>query len=60
VETATEVGQPSRTIVAYAQEHDLDHVVIGSYGRKGLSRVLLGSVAELVVRRSPVPVTVVR
>jgi nucleotide-binding universal stress UspA family protein len=60
VETATEVGQPSRTIVAYAQEHDLDHVVIGSHGRKGLSRVLLGSVAELVVRRSPVPVTVVR
>jgi len=60
VETTTEVGQPSRTIVEYAAEHDVDHVVIGSHGRKGLTRVLLGSVAELVVRRSPVPVTVVR
>ena len=60
VETATEVGQPSRVIVRYAEEHDVDHVVIGSHGRKGLSRVLLGSVAEVVVRRSPVPVTVVR
>lgn len=60
VTTATEVGQPSRAIVEYVDEHDVDHVVIGSHGRKGLSRVLLGSVAELVVRRSPVPVTVVR
>jgi nucleotide-binding universal stress UspA family protein len=60
VETATEVGQPSRAIVEYVETHDIDHVVIGSHGRKGLSRVLLGSVAELVVRRSPVPVTVVR
>jgi nucleotide-binding universal stress UspA family protein len=60
VTTTTEVGQPSRVIVEYAEGHDVDHVVIGSHGRKGLSRVLLGSVAELVVRRSPVPVTVVR
>lgn len=60
VETVTEVGQPSRTIVDYAAERGVDHVVIGSHGRRGLSRVLLGSVAELVVRRSPVPVTVVR
>lgn len=60
VTTATEVGQPSRTIVEYVEEHDVGHVVIGSHGRKGLTRVLLGSVAELVVRRSPVPVTVVR
>lgn len=60
VTTVTEVGQPSRTIVEYAEEHDVDHVVIGSHGRQGLTRVLLGSVAELVVRRSPVPVTIVR
>ena len=50
----------SANIVEYVETHDVDHVVIGSHGRKGLSRVLLGSVAELVVRRSPVPVTVVR
>ena len=42
------------------EARDIDHVVMGSHGRSGLSRVLLGSVAENVVRRSTVPVTVVR
>lgn len=60
VETTTEVGRPSRVIVEYIEEHDIDHVVMGSHGRSGVARVLLGSVAENVVRRSPVPVTVVR
>jgi nucleotide-binding universal stress UspA family protein len=60
VERAIEVGQPTSTIVDYAGDHDIDHIVMGSHGRKGVSRILLGSVAEAVVRRSPVPVTVVR
>lgn len=60
IETVLEVGRPSATIVEYAAEHDLDVIVMGSHGRKGVSRILLGSVAEAVVRRSPVPVTVVR
>jgi nucleotide-binding universal stress UspA family protein len=50
----------SHGIVEYAEEHDVDHIVMGSHGRSGVSRVLLGSVAENVTRRSPVPVTVVR
>lgn len=58
--TARELGRPSRQIVSYAGEHDVDHIVIGSHGRTGVSRILLGSVAETVARRSPVPVTVVR
>jgi nucleotide-binding universal stress UspA family protein len=58
VETRLEVGRPARTIEAVAEE--VDHVVVGSHGREGIARVLLGSVAETVVRRSPVPVTVVR
>lgn len=58
--TAVEVGRPARAILDYVEEHDVDHVVVGSHGRSGVSRVLLGSVAETVVRRSPVPVTVVR
>ena len=53
-------GQPARSIVSYAEEHDPDQIVMGSHGRDGVSRVLLGSVAETVVRRSTVPVTVVR
>ena len=60
IETEHVLGRVSRKIVEYADEHDVDHVVVGSHGRTGASRILLGSVAELVVRRSPVPVTVVR
>ena len=60
LETESVVGRPARAIVDYAEEHGVDHVVVGSHGRDGISRVLLGSVAETVVRRSPVPVTVVR
>ena len=60
IDTAIEVGRPSRVVVEYAEEHAVDHVVMGSHGRTGVSRFLLGSVAEAVVRRSPVPVTVVR
>jgi nucleotide-binding universal stress UspA family protein len=59
-ETAIEVGRPAREIVEYAEREDVRHVVMGSHGRSGVARILLGSVAETVVRRSPVPVTVVR
>jgi nucleotide-binding universal stress UspA family protein len=58
--TRVEHGRPVQCIVAHAEEQDVDHVVVGSHGRSGVSRILLGSVAEGVVRQSPVPVTVVR
>ncbi|UTF55566.1 universal stress protein [Natronosalvus rutilus] len=60
IETQVVVGRPSREIVDYAEGHEIDQIVMGSHGRDGASRVLLGSVAETVVRRAPVPVTVVR
>ncbi|MFA9426229.1 universal stress protein [Natronorubrum sp. A-ect3] len=60
IETDHMVGGISRSIVNYAEEHDVDHIAIGSHGRTGASRLLLGSVAEKVARRSPVPVTIVR
>ncbi|WP_265111114.1 universal stress protein [Halosolutus halophilus] len=60
LETAVESGRPANTIVAYANEHDVDQIVIGSHGRAGASRMLLGSVAETVTRRAGVPVTIVR
>jgi len=59
-EIETAAGKPAREIVAYADEHDIDQIVMGSHGRTGTSRILLGSVAEKVVRRAPVTVTVVR
>ncbi|MDF9748317.1 universal stress protein [Natrinema salsiterrestre] len=58
--TETAVGKPAREVVRFAEDNDIDHVIIGSHGRSGLSRILLGSVAETIVRRSPVPVTVMR
>lgn len=60
VRTRVEVGRPAETIVTVAGEGGIDHVVMGSHGREGISRVILGSTAEYVVRRSPVPVTIVR
>ncbi|WP_049928351.1 universal stress protein [Halopiger goleimassiliensis] len=58
--TAGRVGTPTRGILEYLESGSVDHVVIGSHCRSGLDRVLRGSVAEVVVRHSPVPVTVVR
>lgn len=53
-------GDPAREVVRYAEENDIDHILVGSHGRKGVSRILLGSVAERIVRRAPVSVTLVR
>ncbi|AEH39376.1 universal stress protein [Halopiger xanaduensis] len=60
LETVIETGKPDQMIVSQAEEEEYDTVVIGSHGREGVSRILLGSVAENVVRRSPTPVVVVR
>ncbi|MFA9418444.1 universal stress protein [Natrinema sp. HArc-T2] len=60
LKTDTTVGTAASAIVRYAEEHDIDHIVLGSHGRRGLSRFLLGSVAERVVRRSPGSVTIIR
>lgn len=60
VETVVKVGRPAATILSYAAEHDVDHIILGSHGRTGLSRLLFGSVAEAVIRRAQVPVTIVR
>lgn len=53
-------GTPSREIVAAADGDGCDLIVMGTHGRGGLNRLLLGSVAERVVRRSPAPVLTVR
>lgn len=60
VKSDIEVGRPGRAIIQYVDENEVDHIVMGSHGRSGVSRILLGSVAETVMRRSPVPVTVIR
>lgn len=47
-------------IVAYAEEHPVDLIVMGTHGRRGISRMLLGSTAEEVVRTAPCPVLTIR
>jgi nucleotide-binding universal stress UspA family protein len=54
------VGEPVAAIVEAAQEWSANIVVIGSHGRSGMDRVLLGSVADGVSRHAPCPVMVVR
>jgi nucleotide-binding universal stress UspA family protein len=58
--TEVTVGDPVHEIIEYAEANDIDQIVVGNHGRKGATRMLLGNVAERVVRRSPVTVTVVR
>ena len=59
ITTAAESGVPSDVVVQYADENDIDHIVIGSHGRSGTRRLLLGSVAEEVARKVSIPVTII-
>ncbi|ACM57290.1 universal stress protein [Halorubrum lacusprofundi] len=56
IETADPVHQ---TIIDYARDHDVDLIVMGTHGRTGLNRLVLGSVTERTLRTSPVPVLTV-
>ena len=53
-------GDPGETIVAAAEAEEADVIVIGTSGRKGVGRMLMGSTSDHVIRNSPVPVLVVR
>ncbi|MDS0261093.1 universal stress protein [Haloarcula sp. S1CR25-12] len=62
VEYGTDIvqGSPAPTIVDYAERYDYDLIVLPTHGRTGISRYLLGSVTEKVVRLSEVPVLTAR
>jgi len=62
VEATTELrtGTPHRVIVDCAEDVDADAIVMGTHGRSGLERYLLGSVAEHVIRAAPQPVLTVK
>jgi nucleotide-binding universal stress UspA family protein len=53
-------NEPADEILRYAKAADIDLIVMGTHGRTGLARVVLGSVAETVVRTAPCPVLTVR
>jgi len=60
VEAQVRQGQPVQEIVRHAQEAGVDLIILSTHGRTGLRHVLMGSVAENVVRYAPCPVLVVR
>ena len=53
-------GSARIAILGYAEEHAIDLIVMGTHGRRGLDRLLMGSVAEAVVRRAACPVHTIR
>jgi len=59
-ETEIASGAPADAIVRLARERQVDLIVMGTHGRTGLSHVLLGSVAEKVLREAPCPVLIIR
>lgn len=54
------IGTPAGSIVEYAARRDIDLIVMGTHGRGGMAKLLMGSVAERVVRMAPCPVLTVR
>jgi nucleotide-binding universal stress UspA family protein len=59
-EVALQWGTPFVEIVRYARAHDIDLIAMGTHGRSGVNHLLMGSVAENVVRNAPCPVLTVR
>ena len=58
--TSTAIGTPVDRILKYIEDSHIDLVVMGTHGRGAMGHLLLGSVAERIVRRSPVPVLTVK
>jgi nucleotide-binding universal stress UspA family protein len=58
VEYRLVMGVPEEAIVRLAEEEEVDMIVLGSHGRTGITRLLLGSVAEAIVRKAHCPVLV--
>ncbi len=59
-ETTVVNGNPSEEILSYCETNTIDVIIIGSHGHGALHHIILGSVSEKVLHKSPCPVTVVR
>lgn len=60
VETFVLAGHPAHTIIQFAKDNGIDLIVTGKLGKSGIEELLLGSVADHVIRHAPCPVLVVR
>lgn len=59
VKIVTDSGREDEKILKFAQKEKIDIIVIGTHGRTGIKHVLLGSIAEKIIRRSPIPVFII-
>lgn len=55
-----EIGSPGTSIASYANDHGIDLIVLGTHGRTGFRRAIMGSIAEAVVRNADCPVLAVK
>jgi Universal stress protein UspA and related nucleotide-binding proteins len=60
VESRVLRGHPAEKIVTFAEDNNIDMIIMGSLGKSGYERVLLGSVSEKVIRHAKIPVLIVR
>ncbi|MFN8061944.1 MAG: universal stress protein [Vicinamibacterales bacterium] len=60
VQFVVDIARPFLSVVDYAKKHDVDLIVMGTHGRGAIAHLLIGSVAENVVRKAPCPVLTVR
>jgi len=60
VESRVLKGHPAEKIVTFAEDNNIDMIIMGSLGKSGYERVLLGSVSEKVIRHAKIPVLIVR
>ena len=59
VKIVTKSGREDKEILKFARKENIDIIVIGTHGRTGIEHVFIGSVAEKIVRRSPIPVFII-
>ncbi len=55
-----QIGMPAETIIEYARDNQIDLIVMATHGRTGLSRAIMGSIAESVVRKAECPVLAIK
>jgi nucleotide-binding universal stress UspA family protein len=60
VESRVLKGHPAEKILSFAEDNNIDMIIVGSLGKSGYERILVGSVSEKIIRHAKVPVLVVR
>ncbi|WP_292377640.1 universal stress protein [Methanosarcina sp. UBA289] len=60
VESRVLKGNPAEKILSFAEDNNIDMIIVGSLGKSGYERVLVGSVSDKIIRHAKVPVLVVR